>query len=180
MKNLPCSWLSPALESRAFPEKGGHGVFTLVPIQKGTILAMFGGTVFTGEQLKSVPDDLRSLSIQVEDDLFLVSTVIGPGDHFNHSCNPNAGMDGQIGLIAMRDIKSGEEITFDYAMCDSAPYDEFECQCDAPDCRFDVTGDDWQLPELWDKYDGYFSTYLQRKVDIMREKEFANMKRQKV
>lgn len=104
-----------------FPEKGGHGVFATVPIKKGTILVMFGGTVVTEEQMDSVPDDLKSLSIQVEEDLFLISTVIGPGDHFNHSCSPNAGMDGQIALIAMRDIVIAEEITFDYAMCDSAP-----------------------------------------------------------
>lgn len=163
-----------------FPEKGGHGVFATVPIKKGTILVMFGGTVVTEEQMDSVPDDLKSLSIQVEEDLFLISTVIGPGDHFNHSCSPNAGMDGQIALIAMRDIVIAEEITFDYAMCDSAPYDEFDCMCDTPDCRLQVTGDDWQKSELWEKYDGYFSPYIQRKVDIMREKELANMKSHKV
>ncbi len=180
MNNLPCSWLSPELESRIFPEKGGHGVFAIAPVTKGTVVAMFGGTVVTGEQLESVPEDLQSLSIQIEENLFLVSTVIGPGDHVNHSCNPNVGMDGQIGLITMRDIAPGEEITFDYAMCDSAPYDEFDCMCEAPDCRLHVTGKDWQISELREKYDGYFSPYLQRKVDKMREQEYVSMKRHKV
>src|SRR5690606_9658233 len=112
LNNLPCSWLSPKLESRIFPEKGGHGVFALAPIPKGMVVVMFGGTVVTSEQLETFSDELKSLSIQIEDDLFLVSTVIGAGDHVNHSCNPNVGLDGQIGLIAMRDIEIGEEITF--------------------------------------------------------------------
>lgn len=180
MNNLPCSWLSSKLESRVFPEKGGHGVYALEPIAKGTVVAMFGGTVVTSEQLEDVSEELKSLSIQVEEDLFLVSTVIGPGDHFNHSCNPNVGMDGQIGLIAMRDIATGEEVTFDYAMCDSAPYDEFDCMCDAEDCRLQITGDDWKNTDLWEKYDGYFSPYIQRKIDMMREQEFADMKSHKV
>jgi len=180
LNNLPCSWLSSKLESRVFPEKGGHGVYALEPIAKGTVVAMFGGTVVTSEQLEDVSEELKSLSIQVEEDLFLVSTVIGPGDHFNHSCNPNVGMDGQIGLIAMRDIATGEEVTFDYAMCDSAPYDEFDCMCDAEDCRLQITGDDWKNTDLWEKYDGYFSPYIQRKIDMMREQEFADMKSHKV
>ncbi|MGJ3240565.1 MAG: SET domain-containing protein [Anaerolineae bacterium] len=171
MNNLPCSWLSPKLESRVFLQKGGHGVFATQAIPKGELVAMFGGTVVNYDQLVSFPENLQQLSIQVEDDLFLVSTIVGPGDHFNHSCQPNVGMDGQIGLVAMHAIDVGEEITFDYAMCDSAPYDEFECRCGAIECRQHVTGDDWKRPELWDKYDGYFSPYLQRKIDLMREQE---------
>ncbi|MGB7340026.1 MAG: SET domain-containing protein-lysine N-methyltransferase [Phototrophicaceae bacterium] len=146
------------------PEKGGHGVFACDMIPEGTVVAVFGGTVVTSEQLEDVPDDLQSLSIQVEDDLFLVSTVIGAGDHVNHSCEPNAGLNGQIAIMAMRDIAIGEEVTFDYAMCDDAPYDEFECSCGAASCRGQVTGNDWQRPELWEKYEGYFSPYIQRKI----------------
>jgi hypothetical protein len=67
----------------------------------------------------------------------------------------------------MRDILPGEEICFDYAMSDSTPYDEFICGCGAPNCRGTVTGKDWQIVELWDQYRGYFSPYLQRKIDSL-------------
>lgn len=185
MQNIPNCWLSPKLESRAFPEKGGHGVFAVQPVKTGDLLAMFGGTVVDGEQLKFVPDDLKSLSIQVDEDLFLVSTIIGDADYFNHSCDPNAGLFGQIGLVAMRDIQIDEEITFDYAMCDSVNYDEFDCMCDSPNCRGHITGHDWLNEDLWEKYDGYFSVYLQRKIDAIRvqsngNKVFADMKHHKV
>ena len=178
------SWLSPLLESRELPEKGGYGVYALQPIPQGTLLAMFGGTVVNGDQLENVPDDLQSLSIQVDDDLFLVSTVPGSGDYFNHSCEPNAGLDGRIALVAMRDIEPEEEITFDYATCDSVPYDEFDCMCESPNCRGTVTGDDWRNPDLWVKYEGYFSPYLQRRIDEMRVhsngKVYSDMKSHKI
>jgi hypothetical protein len=179
----PNSWLAPQLESRVYPEKGGHGVFANQHIPKGTLLAMFGGTVVDSHQLEAVPEDQKSLSIQVEDDLFLVTTVAGSGDYFNHSCDPNAGLCGQIGVVAMRDIEPDEEVTFDYAMCDSVPYDEFDCMCETKQCRGQVTGNDWQNPDLWVKYEGYFSPYLQRKIDSLRVqsngKAYADMKRHK-
>jgi len=167
----PNSWLSPKLQSRSLPEKGGNGTYARVPIRQGELLAMFGGTVLTYEELQSAPPDLVHLSIQIDDDLYLISGLPGPGDYINHSCTPNAGLRGQVGLVAMRDIAAGEEICFDYAMCDSSPYDEFQCQCGAPDCRGRVTGRDWRDPDLWDRYDGYFSPYLQRRIDALRAEE---------
>ncbi len=35
----------------------------------------------------------------------------------NHSCNPNVGYKGQITFVAMRNIRTGEELAFDWAMC---------------------------------------------------------------
>ena len=67
--------------------------------------------------------------------------------------------------MALRDIQPDEEVCFDYAMTDSTPYDEFECHCGLPTCRKIVTGNDWKLPELWAKYQGYFSPYLQRRIE---------------
>jgi hypothetical protein len=53
-------------------------------------------------------------------------------------------------------------------MSDSTPYDEFECACDAPNCRGIFSGDDWRSPDLWLRYEGYFSPYLQRKINYLR------------
>jgi hypothetical protein len=78
-------------------------------------------------------------------------------------------MSGQIGLIAIRDIEVGEEVCLDYAMCDGSDYDEFECSCGAPNCRGRITGEDWKRPELWERYDGYFSPYLQRRIAQLKK-----------
>lgn len=165
------SYISPKLEARPRKKKGGYGVFAILPIEKGELLVVWGGKVINGEELQRLPAITQRHSIQVEDDLYLAPLAPAePADFVNHCCNPNAGMSGQIALIAMQPIKPGTEICYDYAMSDGSPYDEFECACNAPDCRGRVTGDDWRNPELWERYAGYFSPYLQRKIDRLRAK----------
>jgi uncharacterized protein len=160
------SYLSPRCESRIRPD-GERGAFALEPITRGDLIAVFGGDVHDWESLQRLSPATRSLSLQVADELFLVSVKPGAGDYLNHSCNPNAGLSGQICLVAMRDISAGEEICFDYATCDSLPYDEFSCSCGEPNCRGHVTGDDWKIKELQERYAGYFSPYLQKRIDLL-------------
>jgi hypothetical protein len=43
-----------------------------------------------------------------------------------------------------------------------------ECNCGAPDCRNTLTGKDWQRPDLQQRYVGYFSAYLTRKIALLK------------
>ncbi|MCL4268060.1 MAG: hypothetical protein KJZ72_00875 [Anaerolineales bacterium] len=61
----------------------------------------------------------------------------------------------------------------DYAMCDTMPYDEFECLCGAPTCRGKVGGNDWKRPELQKRYAGFFAPHVQRKIDAMKAERRA-------
>ncbi len=173
MSKQPSSYLSPKLESRPKPNGGGNGVFARQPIKKGELIAIFGGVVYEWNDFVRLPERERSLCIQVEERHFLVPRPIGEGDYVNHSCNPNAGLSGQIGLVALRDIKTDEEVCFDYAMCDTMPYDEFKCLCGAPNCRGWVSGNDWQIPELQKRYAGFFSPHVQRRIDAQRAEKRA-------
>ncbi len=58
-----------------------------------------------------------------------------------------------------------EELTFDYAMTDDELY-EMPCQCGTTSCRQVITGFDWQKPEVQKKYHGYFSWFIQRKINM--------------
>jgi hypothetical protein len=170
------SWLSPKCAARKL-ENGQHGVFALAPIAQGEILSVWGGEIMTRAQVEQMPEKYQHYATQVEQDFYLSGISEDDADYFNHSCNPNAGMDGQIVLVAMRDIAPGEEICFDYAMTDGSDYDEFECHCGAPECRGVVRGSDWRNPALWEKYRGYFMPYLQRRIDALRaQNEIANQK----
>jgi uncharacterized protein len=173
MSKQPSSYLSSKLEGRLKADKSGNSIYALEPIKKGEMIAVFGGVVYEWETFIHLPERERSLCLQVEDRHFLVPRPIGEGDYVNHSCNPNAGLSGQIGLVAMRDIKIGEEVCFDYAMCDTMPYDEFECLCGAPTCRHMVTGNDWQRPELQKRYAGFFAPHVQRKIDAQKAEKRA-------
>jgi uncharacterized protein len=166
MTNQSPSYISNKIEVRALPEKGGYGVFTTGPFKKDEVLMVWGGTIVNDDELKLASDYERIHGLQVEENLFQIPiTENDPSEMVNHSCDPNAGILGQITLVAFRDISGGEEISFDYAMSDSNPYDEFTCQCGSPRCRGKVTGEDWRNPDLQRLYKGYFSAYLQRRIN---------------
>ena len=161
------AYLSPKLEGREI-SPGYRGVFATQPVQAGELLVMWGGVVVTDEEFERLDPLHQHLSIQVEEFLYLTSLADEPPDWVNHSCDPNAGLSGQIGLAALRAIQPGEQVCFDYAMSDSSDYDEFDCQCGSPRCRGHITGNDWRIPELQARYAGYFSPYLQRRIDSTR------------
>ena len=180
MSKQPSSYLSSKLEGRPKADGSGNGIFALEPINKGELVAVFGGVVYEWDTFIHLPERERSLCIQVEERLFLVPRPIGEGDYVNHSCNPNAGLSGQIGLVAMRDVKTGEEVCFDYAMSDTMPYDEFDCGCGQPNCRGRVGGNDWQKLELQKRYAGFFSPHVQRRIDELRAREKAAQRQRTV
>ncbi|HLB46444.1 MAG TPA: SET domain-containing protein-lysine N-methyltransferase [Anaerolineales bacterium] len=159
-------YLSPKLEGRLNPAKGGFGVYARERVCTGELLVVWGGSVVDYDTLVALPAIKQIRSVQVEEDRYLVShSTNDPADYFNHSCNPNAGLAGQIALVAMRDIEPGDEVCFDYAMSDASPYDEFECECGVPTCRKRITGNDWMNPELQERYAGSFSPYIQRRIE---------------
>lgn len=163
MFNQPTCYLSPKLEGRVRAD-GSRGVYAVEPLLIGETIAVWGGEVVSLEQVRQLPPELRRYSLQIEEDRYLVTSRPGPGDWVNHSCEPNAGLQGQVVLVAMRPIFPGEEVCYDYAMTDGSPYDEFECACGAPTCRQHISGRDWRRPELIRRYEGYFSPYLQRRI----------------
>jgi SET domain-containing protein len=160
----PNSYLSPKFEIRTHQTIEGRGIFARQPIEKGELVALWGGDVVDRAHFEKLGEHQKRQSAQAEEGLYLVSSKPGRGDFINHSCDPNAGMDGQIAIVAMRDIQPGEEVTIDYAMVDGDPNDAFECLCGSPNCRELVTGNDWMLPDLQKRYAGYFSPYLERRI----------------
>jgi hypothetical protein len=160
------SWLHPSAELAPAGRKG-LGIFTTAPIAAGTTVCGFGGMMVERAEFDALDDDLRTHSLQVDEHLYLVSLPpYAPADHINHSCEPNCGLVGTSLVVTMRDVDAGEELCFDYAMSDTNDYDEFVCACDAPSCRRLVTGGDWRLAELQDRYRGYFSAYIERRIAI--------------
>jgi SET domain-containing protein len=55
----------------------------------------------------------------------------------NHSCNPNCEVDGKglkLWIFALRDIKKGEELSYDYGFGYDKDYKQFVCKCGAKNC----------------------------------------------
>jgi SET domain-containing protein len=161
------TYLSPKVEKRSSPIHG-RGLYARAMISKGEIAVVKGGYVLTRAQRDEIGEELGPSEIQVTDDLFIGPATKAEREgammHLNHSCEPNLGLQGQIVHVALRDIDPGEELTLDYAMMDNEAY-EMPCRCGAKTCRGTITGFDWKKPEIQRKYDGYFSWYIQRRID---------------
>jgi len=103
----------------------------------------------------------------VEDDRHL---VLAPGDNRfgNHACDPNLGWVDQYSLATMSAVAAGVELVTDYAMCTVAPDWILRCHCPSYRCRQMIEGTDWRIPQLQQRYDGWWAPYVQRLVDGSR------------
>ena len=55
----------------------------------------------------------------------------------NHSCNPNCEVSGvglKVWVYAIRDIKKGEELSYDYGFGYDEYYKDFPCKCGSKNC----------------------------------------------
>lgn len=160
---------------------GGKAVFAREVIEPGELIGVWSGRIVTADELDELPADIRRHTVQVEEGLYLASLSPDEApDFINHSCEPNAGLDGQVALVALHRILPGEEVTIDYAMCDGSPYDEFDCACGSALCRGRVTGEDWRDPALWQRYAGHFSPYLARRIEALRRRRAPHRAKRKL
>lgn len=161
------TYFSPKVEKRK-SAIDGRGLFARENISSGEIVVVKGGYVLTRAQRDQIGALLGPSEIQITEDLFIGPTTRrereGGMMHLNHSCERNLGLQGQVVFVALRDIGVGEELTGDYAMTDDEPY-EMTCRCGRSSCRGTITGFDWRKPEIQAKYAGYFSWFIQRRID---------------
>ncbi len=162
------SYLHPDVECRR-STIADCGLIARARIGCGTLIIDYSGgagVFLRGDALAQIEQTVGDYDVQVDDDLFFVPNrleQIEAADFVNHSCEPTCGFRGSLQLVALRDINPGEEITFDYAMSESADY-FLDCTCGTASCRKKISGQDWQRPELQVRYRGYFSPYLERKI----------------
>jgi hypothetical protein len=164
----------------------GLGIFAREAIPADTLLIACGGPILTIEDENNLPPECSDLFIEISEwhsfgPRNAKKIPLMPQHYVNHSCEPNAGWKGQIFLMAMRDIRSGEQITYDYAMVmhsnqQSACYWTMNCECGSSLCRGVIAEDDWMRPELQLRYDGWFNWHLQQKVNALKTKNTAGDK----
>ncbi len=65
--------------------------------------------------------------------------------YINHSCDPNCESDiikGKIWIVALRDIKKGEELSYNYGY-DLDSYEDHPCHCGSYNCTGYILGEDY-------------------------------------
>ncbi len=168
------SYISPKV--KIGESNNGKGLFALEKIHKGELIIDFtkgSGKFITVKEADKLYEEGNDYMIQVDNDLIFASTnqeELECVDFLNHSCDPNCGINGTLKIVTMKDIEPKEEITFDYAMSESSEY-KMKCCCKSLNCRKIITGNDWKIKKLQKKYKGFFSDYLQKKIEIEKEKK---------
>jgi SET domain-containing protein len=115
----------------------GTGVFARVDLREGSrVLEYVGERVTKEESLRRREDG--NFFVFVVTDKFDIDGAVdwNPARFINHSCSPNCEArmeDERIWIIALRDIKAGEELGFNYGY-DLQDYEDHPCSCGAPNC----------------------------------------------
>lgn len=148
----------------------GRGVFADQPFEPGELVAIWGGIVYTAEEvglLAQVIPHFNTHTLSVCEGYYLGSGNLYEFDDaelFNHSCEPNVGVRGQIVLVARRQIAAGEEMTFDYDTTEVSA-EPFNCLCGHRRCRGIIDGSGWRDPAFVERNHGFLSWYI---LDMLR------------
>ena len=127
----------------------GLGVFANRDIQAGEVILAFGGPVIDFDETKR-RGPWECMPMQIGQNQYYDTQP--PGVFVNHSCEPNAGIRDDRDLIALRAIRAGEEVRFDYSTTMEEHSFTMRCLCGAPKCRH-VVADFSTLPnEVRERY----------------------------
>jgi uncharacterized protein len=160
------TWMSPKIEVRE--SKVGKGMFAKEPIKQGETVVIWGGD-YTGTQGALKAKELGKITMQWGTDIWTVEDAGEDETYFiNHSCDPNLWMEGISTLVARKSIAKDEELTADYAMweADENHTPAWECRCGSTLCRKRITGKDYLLSELQNKYRDHFSELINNRIKL--------------
>jgi hypothetical protein len=127
----------------------GKGVFAVADIAEGeTIIEYVGELITWKEALRRHPHDPKdpnhTFYFHLDEDRVIDAKYGGNSSRWiNHACDPNCEADeeeGRVFIKALRPIRAGEELNYDYGLIIDEPYtkklkSEYPCWCGAKSCR---------------------------------------------
>lgn len=136
--------------------KLGKSVFANNNFKKGEEIIEFTGKSFTRKQLPAPYNMDNDYYVQVGKNKYL-----GPSgsfdDFINHSCNPNSGLifkNNKIILTAIKNIKKGNEIMWDYSTTIDEDDWKMSCLCGSKLCRKKIRDFKYLPKKIKKKYIG--------------------------
>jgi uncharacterized protein len=138
-----------------------------------------GESIKKGEVIQRIKGEPRSFVPRTKEESAAYPNWVGvgknkwidpdyPNQYLNHSCNPNSGIKGKVTMVALKDIKEGEEITIDYSIIEGDEMWEMECNCGAKDCRKTVRSIQFLPEKQFKKYMPYIPKYFQKLHNLYR------------
>ena len=149
----PSKPAAPAADGRRIQTRRsgvhGKGVFAVQDLAEGETLIEYVGEIINWkEALRRHPHDPKdpnhTFYFHIDEEHVIDAKHGGNSSRWiNHSCKPNCEADeegGRVFIKALRNIKAGEELFYDYGLIIDAPYTkkllaEYPCWCGAKNCR---------------------------------------------
>lgn len=118
-----------------------RGLYAAKNIKTGQIIIHYKGKLITKKETEKNPKYDNDKAIY----LFNINSRYDLDGDFsyntarliNHSCSPNCEVDGKglkLWIYALKDIKKGEELSYDYGFGYDENYKDFVCKCRAKNC----------------------------------------------
>ncbi len=118
-----------------------NGLYANCDIKKGTKIIEYKGKIISVAQSEIDPKFNNNKAIY----LFNINKKFDLDGNYrsntarliNHSCNPNCEVFGsglKVWVYAMKNIKKGEELSYDYGFSFDEDYKKFPCRCGSENC----------------------------------------------
>ena len=136
------------------------GLFAKSDINKGEKVIEYKGRKFTHKQVEENVrfDNSKAIYLFTLNERYVLDgdTKINTAKYINHSCDPNCEVDiikGKIWIIAIKDIKKGDELSYDYGFGYDADFRQFPCKCGSKNCCGYIVRDDqrWRINKKYAK-----------------------------
>jgi len=137
-----------------------RGLYASKNIKPGTKIIEYIGKLISKKETETNP------KFDNEKDIYLFnlnSKYDLDGDYswntarlINHSCNPNCEVEGKglkLWITTIKDIKKGEELSYDYGFGYDADYKQFPCKCRSQNCVGYIVreGSRWRINKKFKK-----------------------------
>jgi SET domain-containing protein len=136
------------------------GLFAKTDIKKGEKVIEYKGKKFTHKQVEENDrfDNSKAIYLFTLNERYVLDgdTKTNTAKYINHSCDPNCEVDiinGKIWIIAIKDIKKGDELSYDYGFGYDADFRQFPCKCGSKNCCGYIVRDDqrWRINRKYAK-----------------------------
>ncbi len=134
-----------------------NGLYASRDIKKGTKIIEYKGKIITAEQTENDPKFDNGKAIY----LFNLNKKYDLDGDFkfntarliNHSCEPNCEVYGtglKVWVYAIKNIRKGDELSYDYGFSFDEDYKQFPCKCGSKKCIGYIVreGSRWRIKKL--------------------------------
>jgi hypothetical protein len=140
------------------------GVFAKKDLKRGEVVFIAKGKLTNWEVKDEKTSAVGPNWLGIHHDLWLNPYETSPLTFMNHSCQPNLGIKGKVSFVALKAIKKGEELSFDYSTTegDKLWHLPYKCNCGAKRCRGVIRSIQFLPNEVFTSYLPYIPLYFQK------------------